>query len=113
MARQMVINYGMSDIGPWSLLDPSAQSGDVVMRMMARNSMSENLQQRIDEAVKKIAEEAYEVALRHIRDNRWVLSCDLVTGDIVCAYFLLTSVCDPCERVALRHIRDNRWVCCV
>jgi hypothetical protein len=25
MARQMVINYGMSDIGPWSLLDPSAQ----------------------------------------------------------------------------------------
>ena len=40
------------------------------MRMMARNSMSENLQQRIDEAVKKIAEEAYEVALRHIRDNR-------------------------------------------
>lgn len=37
MARQMVINYGMSDIGPWSLLDPSAQTGDVVMRMMARN----------------------------------------------------------------------------
>lgn len=73
MARQMVINYGMSDIGPWSLLDPSAQSGDVVMRMMARNSMSENLQQRIDEAVKKIAEEAYEVALRHIRDNRCVV----------------------------------------
>lgn len=72
MARQMVINYGMSDIGPWSLLDPSAQSGDVVMRMMARNSMSENLQQRIDDAVKKIAEEAYEVALKHIRENRWV-----------------------------------------
>jgi len=37
MARQMVINYGMSDIGPWSLLDPSAQSGDMIMRMMARN----------------------------------------------------------------------------
>lgn len=70
MARQMVINYGMSDIGPWSLLDPSAQSGDVVMRMMARNSMSENLQQRIDDAVKKIAAEAYEVALQHIQNNR-------------------------------------------
>jgi predicted flavoprotein YhiN len=68
----MVINYGMSDIGPWSLLDPSAQSGDVVMRMMARNSMSENLQQRIDDAVKRIAEEAYEVALKHIRENRCV-----------------------------------------
>jgi cell division protease FtsH len=40
------------------------------MRMMARNSMSENLQQRIDEAVKRIAEQAYEVALSQIRDNR-------------------------------------------
>lgn len=79
MARQMVINYGMSDIGPWSLLDPSAQSGDVVMRMMARNSMSENLQQRIDDAVKKIAEEAYEVALTHIRNNRWAGGCGCVT----------------------------------
>jgi hypothetical protein len=129
MARQMVINYGMSDIGPWSLLDPSAQTGDVVMRMMARNrcarprggvlsfapalpgrpgqhprpapasthpppapwahplaspphlpppptsrqpprSMSENLQRRIDEAVKKLSVEAYEVALQQIQDNR-------------------------------------------
>mmetsp|Transcript_38914 Transcript_38914/g.86553 ORF Transcript_38914/g.86553 Transcript_38914/m.86553 type:complete len:1002 (+) Transcript_38914:196-3201(+) len=70
MARQMVINYGMSDIGPWSLMDPSAMSGDVIMRMMARNSMSENLQQRIDEAVKRISLEAYDVALSHIRNNR-------------------------------------------
>lgn len=31
MARQMVINYGMSELGPWSLMDPSAQSGDVIM----------------------------------------------------------------------------------
>jgi len=81
MARQMVINYGMSDIGPWSLLDPSAQSGDVVMRMMARNSMSENLQQRIDDAVKKIAEEAYEVALQHIRDNREAI--DRIVEDLL------------------------------
>ena len=70
MARQMVINYGMSDIGPWSLMDPSAQSGDMVMRMMSRNGMSENLQQRIDGAVKKIAAEAYEVALSQIKANR-------------------------------------------
>uniref|UniRef100_A0A7S0RC15 AAA+ ATPase domain-containing protein n=1 Tax=Chlamydomonas leiostraca TaxID=1034604 RepID=A0A7S0RC15_9CHLO len=70
MARQMVINYGMSDIGPWSLMDPSAQSGDVIMRMMARNSMSENLQQRIDDAVKKISLDGYEIALQQIKDNR-------------------------------------------
>lgn len=70
MAKQMVVTYGMSDIGPWSLVDPQAQSGDVVMRMMARNSMSEELQNSIDNQVKKIAAEAYEVALGHIRDNR-------------------------------------------
>ncbi len=51
MARQMVINYGMSNIGPWSLMDPSAMSGDMIMRMLSRNSMSENLQQRIDDQV--------------------------------------------------------------
>ncbi len=81
MARQMVINYGMSDIGPWSLMDPSAMSGDVIMRMMARNSMSENLQQRIDEAVRKISIQAYEVAVQQIRDNREAI--DLITAELV------------------------------
>merc|ERR1712136_570637 len=38
--------------------------------MGARNSMSENLQQKIDDAVKKLAGEAYEVALKQVRDNR-------------------------------------------
>lgn len=61
MAKQMVINYGMSDIGPWSLMDPSAQQGDMLMRMMARNSMSENLQERIDENVRAISMKGYEV----------------------------------------------------
>ena len=58
MARAMVINYGFSEIGPFSLLDPSAQSPDMIMRMMARNSVSESLQTRIDAAVKEIAEKA-------------------------------------------------------
>ena len=39
----------------------------MIMRMMARNSTSESLQRKIDEAVKKIADQAYEVALSHIR----------------------------------------------
>merc|ERR1712188_104771 len=37
LAKQMVVSYGFSDIGPWSLMDQSAMSGDMVMRMMARN----------------------------------------------------------------------------
>ena len=73
MARQMVINYGMSDIGPWSLMDPSAQQGDMLMRMMARNTMSENLQERIDENVRAISMRAYEVSgfLRAARSSVW------------------------------------------
>lgn len=55
----MVISFGMSDIGPWSLVDPASQSGDVVMRMMSRNSMSEKLQEKIDAAVQRFSEEAY------------------------------------------------------
>eukprot|EP00192_Tetraselmis_astigmatica_P008373 CAMPEP_0117678048 /NCGR_PEP_ID=MMETSP0804-20121206/17068_1 /TAXON_ID=1074897 /ORGANISM="Tetraselmis astigmatica, Strain CCMP880" /LENGTH=691 /DNA_ID=CAMNT_0005487367 /DNA_START=98 /DNA_END=2173 /DNA_ORIENTATION=+ len=81
MAKQMVINYGMSDIGPWSLMDQSAQSGDMIMRMMARNSMSENLQESIDKAVQKIATEAYEVALKHIRENREAM--DFITETLI------------------------------
>jgi len=68
MARQMVTAFGMSDVGPWA--PSSDQSGDMIMRMMARNSMSEKLQADIDREVKKIANEAYVVALQQIRDNR-------------------------------------------
>jgi cell division protease FtsH len=67
---QMVTVFGMSDIGPWALMDPSAQSGDVIMRMMARNSMSEKLALDIDTAVKAISDAAYSLALAHIRNNR-------------------------------------------
>ncbi|KAM7268230.1 hypothetical protein ACFE04_010396 [Oxalis oulophora] len=70
IARQMVTTYGMSEIGPWSLTDPAAQSGDVVLRMLARNSMSEKLAEDIDESVRNIIDKAYEVAKNHIRNNR-------------------------------------------
>ena len=66
----MVTTFGMSEIGPWSLMEASAQSGDVIMRMMARNSMSEKLAEDIDSAVKRISDSAYEIALNHIRYNR-------------------------------------------
>ncbi|KAL2496745.1 ATP-dependent zinc metalloprotease FTSH 8 [Forsythia ovata] len=52
LAKQMVVTFGMSELGPWSLMDSSARSADVFMRMMARNS------------------NAYQIALSHIRNNR-------------------------------------------
>ncbi|CAM8948491.1 unnamed protein product [Rhodiola kirilowii] len=70
LAKQMVVTFGMSDIGPWSLMDSSAQSGDVIMRMMARNSMSERLAEDIDRAIKSLTDKAYEIALSQIRANR-------------------------------------------
>ncbi|KAL7129068.1 hypothetical protein ABFS83_13G038600 [Erythranthe nasuta] len=70
LAKQMVVTFGMSDIGPWSLMDSAGQGGDVIMRMMARNSMSEKLAEDIDSAVKKLSDSAYEIALTHIRNNR-------------------------------------------
>ncbi|KAJ4804097.1 ATP-dependent zinc metalloprotease FtsH [Rhynchospora pubera] len=70
LAKQMVTTFGMSEIGPWSLMDSGAQSADVIMRMMARNSMSEKLAEDIDAAVKRISDSAYEVALAQIRSNR-------------------------------------------
>ncbi|KAF0901748.1 hypothetical protein E2562_006214 [Oryza meyeriana var. granulata] len=70
VARQMVTTFGMSEIGPWALTEPMAQSGDVVMRMLARNNMSEKLAADIDRTVKAIVDEAYEVAKAHIRRNR-------------------------------------------
>jgi len=69
LAKQMVVTFGMSEIGPWSLMD-AAQSGDVIMRMMARNSMSENLALDIDSAEKQLSDQAYEIALQQVRENR-------------------------------------------
>eukprot|EP01025_Chloroclados_australasicus_P042691 TRINITY_DN4538_c0_g2_i1.p1 TRINITY_DN4538_c0_g2~~TRINITY_DN4538_c0_g2_i1.p1 ORF type:complete len:166 (+),score=35.43 TRINITY_DN4538_c0_g2_i1:1-498(+) len=81
MAKQMVINYGFSDIGPWSLMDPNGQSGDMIMRMMARNSMSESLQEKIDAAVQKLSADAYQLALKHIRENREAI--DKITDELI------------------------------
>ncbi|URE47084.1 ATP-dependent zinc metalloprotease FTSH 6 [Musa troglodytarum] len=70
IAKQMVTMFGMSEIGPWTLVDPAVQSGDVVLRMLARNSMSEKLAEDIDKSVKDIIDKAYEIAKNHIRNNR-------------------------------------------
>ena len=62
MAKQMVTNFGFSDIGPWSLVSPGVMSQDMIMRMMAQNEVSEVLQEDIDRNVKKILDNAYEQA---------------------------------------------------
>lgn len=66
----MVTMFGMSEIGPWALTDPAAKQNDVVLRMLAKNSMSEKLAEEIDSCVKKIISNAYEIAKSHVRNNR-------------------------------------------
>lgn len=106
MARQMVINYGFSDIGPWSLLDQNAQSGDMIMRMMARSSVSENLQFKIDTAVRKIADEGYVVALAHIRNNREV--CHNFPAIIAALFLVMQITSDSAELLQVRTTRITR-----
>lgn len=45
--------------GPFHLM---GAPGDMIMRMMAQNEVSEELQEAIDRNVKKILDEAYEMA---------------------------------------------------
>ncbi|KAK3027595.1 hypothetical protein RJ639_042271 [Escallonia herrerae] len=70
IARQMVTMFGMSEIGPWTLTDPAVQSSDVVLRMLARNTMSEKLAEDIDKSVRQIIDSAYAIAKKHIENNR-------------------------------------------
>ncbi len=53
----------------------------MIMRMMARNSMSEKLANDIDVATKRIADEAYEVAVKQIRENREAI--DAITEELL------------------------------
>ncbi|CAL5365951.1 unnamed protein product [Camellia sinensis] len=70
IARQRVTMFGMSEIGPWALTDPAVQSSDLVLRMLARNSMSKKLAEDIDTSVRNIIDSAYEIAKTHVRNNR-------------------------------------------
>ncbi|KAL7255481.1 hypothetical protein ACSBR1_009596 [Camellia fascicularis] len=73
IARQMVTMFGMSEIGPWALTNPAVQSSDVVLRMLARNSMSKKLAKNIDTSVRNIIDSVYEIAKTHVKNNREAL----------------------------------------
>lgn len=111
---QMVTMFGMSEIGPWALIDPAVQSSDVVMRMLARNSMSEKLAEDIDAAVRQIVQSAYEIAKKHVRNNReamdkladLLLEKETLTGDefrAILSEFTDTSV-NKIDRTPIREL---------
>ena len=71
MARQMVTRFGMSTLGPLSL---ESQQGEVFLGRdwMSRSEYSEAIASRIDNQVRTIVEECYELAKTLIRENRTV-----------------------------------------
>lgn len=113
IARQMVITYGMSEIGPWTLIEQGVQSSDVVLRMLARNQMSEKLAEDIDNSVRQIVGSAYEIAKNHIRNNRdaidklveVVMERETITGEEFRAILSeFTNI--PSENVNIKPIRE-------
>lgn len=113
IARQMVITYGMSEIGPWTLIEQGVQSSDVVLRMLARSQMSEKLAEDIDNSVRQIVGSAYEIAKNHIRNNRdaidklveVVMERETITGEEFRA--ILSEFTDiPSENVNIKPIRE-------
>ncbi|KAL6959732.1 ATP-dependent zinc metalloprotease FTSH 6, chloroplastic [Sarracenia purpurea var. burkii] len=113
IARQMVTIFGMSEIGPWALMEPAVQSSDVVLRMLARNSMSEKLAEDIDASIRYIIDNAYEIAKTIVRNNREamdklvevLLEKETLTGDEFRA--MLSEFTDvPSENVNRKPIRE-------
>ncbi|XP_015879394.3 ATP-dependent zinc metalloprotease FTSH 6, chloroplastic [Ziziphus jujuba] len=116
IARQMVTMFGMSEIGPWALTDPAVQSGDVVLRMLARNSMSEKLAEDIDSSVRRIIDSAYEIAKKHVRNNREaidklvevLLEKETLTGDefraILSEFTDISSIEKMIDRTSIREL---------
>lgn len=66
IAREMVVEYGMSDIGPINI-KPASQFG---MWQREGAEISENLQAKIDTEIKKIMDVAYAQALTILRKNK-------------------------------------------
>lgn len=112
----MVTMFGMSEIGPWALIDPAVQSSDVVLRMLARNSMSEKLAEDIDSSVRYIIDSAYEIAKSHVRNNREaidklvevLLEKETLTGDefkaILSEFTDISSIEKMIDRTPIRKL---------
>eukprot|EP00667_Euglena_gracilis_P019699 EG_transcript_21167 len=73
LARAMVMQFGFSDLGPWNLSERGESSQDIILRLMARERMSEKLAADIDRRVRAIVAEAYDVAKTQLTTHREAL----------------------------------------
>jgi len=69
IARAMVVEYGMSPLGPINF-GPTRDITEWGKTYMEQNSISEEMLSKIDEEIKKIIGEGYEKAKKIVKDNR-------------------------------------------
>ncbi len=72
IARAMVVEYGMSDLGPVNF-GPTMDITEWGRSYMERNQISEEMMAKIDEQVKKILTEGYERAVNTLKQKRKLL----------------------------------------
>lgn len=69
VAKAMVIEYGMSDLGPVNF-GPTMDVTEWGKSYWEQNTVSQEMLGKIDKEVKKILEEAYEKAVKIIKENK-------------------------------------------
>lgn len=80
IARSMVTEYGMSDLGPMMLEEPSENT--FLGRDYTKNrNISDTVAHEIDEEMRKIINERYEITKKIITDNRNLL--DLIANTLL------------------------------
>ena len=69
MARNMVVEWGMSELGPINL-GPQIDIGDWGKAYMESAKISDNMQAKVDEEIKKFVDKAFDEAKRVLKNNK-------------------------------------------
>jgi cell division protease FtsH len=69
LARKMVVDYGMSELGP-IYLGPQIESSDWGKAYYQPTELSEKLKAQVDQEVKRIVDEAYQAALKILKQEK-------------------------------------------
>ena len=69
MARNMVVEWGMSELGPINL-GPQIDIGDWGKAYMEPAKISDNMQAKVDEEIKKFVDKAFDEAKKVLKNNK-------------------------------------------
>lgn len=81
IARDMVTRYGMSDLGPINLVESQEEMVFLGRGLSEKTNFSEETNQKIDQEIKKILDQAYHKALEILTEQRQKL--ELITDKLM------------------------------